>query len=482
MLCLPIELFARICETLAVSDIMSVTGTCRDLRKVRQGGYIPALTLYANAVKHPRRHAMLGRATHIRARKCGTRRLIGIMAEYAGYIASLHLRKVLIPNIAIVAPCVNLQILNISGMDIYSVAGLNTCRSLQVFKASRTSIEDISALSGLPALHTVIMTSSALAALPRLDAVRKLHIANTRVGDISSLAYATGLQNLDIVQTDVSDIAVLAALPIRKLKHSAAVHTAQQFSRPTLAKLAVCGQTLLPLPLYSIRDLRVCANLWKVVVKNALITDIGVLAECPHIRTLNIGYTRVTTVPVLPRLCKLIAHGCPLTDIENVGYAVGLVYLDVSQTGLQSLAGLEKCTVLETLVATNNQIREIDTLRALTRLKYCDIGHNYCRDLSPLQTCCNIRHLDITGNMVNTLEVVVHLAGLETLKVGGTRIYDINALQNCENLQYADISWTSVYELEPLRHCKKMHTLLVRGCPIADHTISDHIYNTMLPH
>ena len=482
MLHLPIELFARICENLLVADIMSVTGTCRDLRKVRQGGYIPAITLYTNAAKHPRRHAIMGRATHIRARKCGTRRLIGILADYAGHIASLHLRKVLIPNIAIVAPCVNLQILNISSMDIYSVDALAGCRNLHVFKASITPIEDIAALSGLPALHTVMMSGSALTSLPRLDAVRKLHIANTRVSDIGNLAYATGLQSLDIVQTDVSDIAVLAALPIRKLKHSAAVHTAQQFSRPTLAKLAVCGQTLLPLPLYSIRDIRVCANLWKVVIKNALITDIGALAECAHIRKLNIGYTRVTTIPVLPRLCKLIAHGCPLTDIENVGYATGLVYLDVSQTGLQSLAGLEKCVELETLVATNNQIREIDTLSALTRLVYCDIGQNYCRDLSPLQTCRNIRHLDITGNLVSTLATVLHLAGLETLKVGGTRIHEINALRKCANLQYADISWTSVYELEPLRHCKKMHTLIVRGCPIADHTISDHIYNTKLPH
>ena len=473
---LPIELFAKICENMQLSDTLSVSATCRSLHRVRQNGYIPNITLYATETKTPHPRRISGRATSIRARRCGTRSLIAILAGYADRVSHLHLRKVMVPNINIVSPCANLQVLNISCMDIYSVAALATCKHLRVFKANSTPIDDITALSNLPRLHTVLMDNSALASLPKLAALQTLSIQHTAVADIANLVHSVGLHDVNIAHTEVLDLASLAKLPLQRLKHSAPAPSADSFANTTLAKLAVVGSQLSPLPLYSIRALRVCKLLQILRVTGALITDIGTLVECPLIHKLDISHTRVSTVPVLPRLRKLVAVGCPLTDLQNIGSATGLVHLDVSMTGVQSLAGLEPCTRLATLVVSNNQVTTVCALRGMRDLAYCDISHNHCRDFSPMAECPAITHLDISSNPVNTLAAFAGLANLETLKAGCTNISDLKPLHRCARLAYLDINWTVVYDLAPLQ-LLDIRTLLVRGCPIADHTISDHIYN-----
>ena len=80
-----------------------------------------------------------------------------------------------------------------------------------------------------------------------------------------------------------------------------------------------------------------------------------------------------------------------------------LTRLDVERQDVQnieSLAGLEHCTALDTLNLFGSEIADLSPLSGLTTLTYLNLGHNQVADLSPLSSGWRCRPRSSLGWLV----------------------------------------------------------------------------------
>ena len=83
---------------------------------------------------------------------------------------------------------------------------------------------------------------------------------------------------------------------------------------------------------------------------------------------------------------------------------------DVS--GIESLAGLEHATALDTLNLWGNQIADLSALAGLTQLSYLNLGNNQVVDVGPLAGLTNLQWLSLWGNEVADVSALSELTKL----------------------------------------------------------------------
>jgi len=120
--------------------------------------------------------------------------------------------------------------------------------------------------------------------------------------------------------------------------------------------------------------------------------------------------------------------------------------LDLSDSGVQNLEGIEFCL----------NLRELDV---------SELG---LEDLAILEDCRAIIELDASGNRLSSASVLAVLDRIETLDLSGNQIEDISPIQSLVSLAYCDLSGNRISDLYPLSACPILKTLALRGNPIAD--------------
>ena len=147
-------------------------------------------------------------------------------------------------------------------------------------------------------------------------------------------------------------------------------------------------------------------------------------------RTLNKPEGRLTTDD-LASLTKL--------DVE---------WQDVS--GIESLAGLEHATALDTLNLWGNQIVDLSPLAGLTQLTHLNLGHNQVVDVGALAGLTNLKWLSLWGNEVADLSALAGLTKLTYLNLWGNQIEAVSALAGLTKLTSLDLGHNAVADVRPL--------------------------------
>jgi Leucine-rich repeat (LRR) protein len=166
--------------------------------------------------------------------------------------------------------------------------------------------------------------------------------------------------------------------------------------------------------------LRSCADLAQVYFSSTNVVDIGVLAELPRLVNVDLNDTKVDDISALgclPDLETLVMNGCAsVKDLTPLGNSRALVKLDISGTGITSLASLSNHRNLQILVAGGLDIDAIEAVSMIPSLEslYINNARNVI-DLKCLRHSKSLKALYIGGVTVTGVEALLDIKSLTIL-------------------------------------------------------------------
>lgn len=154
----------------------------------------------------------------------------------------------------------------------------------------------------------------------------------------------------------------------------------------------------------SLRDLDVSAN--------PGLKNLGKIAVAPALKTLDVSGTglKITAAGTLPEgLTLLSANGIQGTSISAL--PPGLQSLNLRQSGLDSLAGIEKLKGLRHLDVAGNALTELEALSKLHHLESLDASKNQIVSAQPLRALTSLRDVDLCDNRIGAPEDLGKIGG-----------------------------------------------------------------------
>ena len=201
------------------------------------------------------------------------------------------------------------------------------------------------------------------------------------------------------------------------------------------------------------------------------------IALMPYLKSLSVSNQTLDSVNFLATLSyleELSISDCRFSsgELEIIAALPSLKHLTLSDCGLSTIVGLENARNLETLILSNNTVRNLAPLSALQNLKILDLNHNAVTSVSdlsilanletldisynsivsidPLESCANLLNLNAAHNRINQISAVSNLTQLKVLNLASNGISDVSYLANCPALVELDISKNNVSDLSAL--------------------------------
>ena len=175
-----------------------------------------------------------------------------------------------------------------------------------------------------------------------------------------------------------------------------------------------------------------------------LVLAIGGCANDSATPPLLIDYTAATGIDEAFKACVAAHLGQdPDADIRAVD-AQTLKHLDCIDEGIESIAGIELFTALETLSLWENDIRDVSALSGLTQLRWLELGNNAISDIAPLSTLTGLERLGLSDNRLSDITSVQSMAGLEWLNLDNNRLSDVSALGPLEQLTWLTVEHNGI--------------------------------------
>ena len=152
---------------------------------------------------------------------------------------------------------------------------------------------------------------------------------------------------------------------------------------------------------------------------------------------------------------------------EDVSFLTSILARNDS---ISSLAGLENCTALDTLILTRNQITDITPLANLNNLKSLWLSSNQITDITPLANLNNLHTLWLYNNQIAEVEPLANLNNLHTLSLFSNQITDITPLANLNNLKSLWLRYNQIADTTPLANLNNLQKLYLYSNQITDIT------------
>jgi Leucine-rich repeat (LRR) protein len=208
--------------------------------------------------------------------------------------------------------------------------------------------------------------------------------------------------------------------------------------------------------------------------------DLSCLLGCVALRELGLqGCTQVTNEsfaglgPLLARLHKLDLSGCKqLTAISNLAPATSLRELNLADSGVADLRGLEKLVTLETLHVANIRAEDLSILRQCPRLVTLSANgditalESIIHSAAPSLVDCRL-HINDTVSALDSRS----LSCLRRCSVLRFRDFDCESLQGLEeipSLELLDVQRAGVNDVRSLAGCRALRELMLQGSLVSD--------------
>jgi Leucine-rich repeat (LRR) protein len=170
------------------------------------------------------------------------------------------------------------------------------------------------------------------------------------------------------------------------------------------------------------------------------------------------GKVMVSDPALREKLTKVLSLTGPLTG-ERAAEVRALQLMD---SRIEKLEGLECFSELEELGLSNNRVRDLSPLAGLTSLRKLELSRNRILDVSPLRSLTNLETLGLGTNCVTDLQPVAGLSKLRNLGVTFNYVRSIAPLAGMTQLQYVFLSGNYFKGgLTPLASLYELRTLFI---------------------
>ena len=384
--------------------------------------------------------------------------------------------------------------------DVTPLAGL---RSLTSLGLGDNAISNIAPLGKLTALQYLGIYSNSIAdisALKDLTSLGELYLANNAVSDLAPLAANAGLGAGDYVEAHGNPVACGSqAEPVRALRArgvwvsvDAVVLPAPQQLEATPGDGSVALRWRPPAECavdgYEFRlrtgdsptfgDWRSMDNGGETAhtvdgLANGLVHVIEVRAAGDgggHASQVKVALAATPSAPVAIADAKLSAgiaralavmaqRNSPPTasDAKRAGDTVVtqgqmamLTDLDLRQSGIADLRGLEHAVNLRTLLLGGNQVAGLSPLANLRFLSTLDLAGNGIADVSALAGLEGLQDLWLGANRLTDVAALGELANLTVLALDANEIVDVSPLAGLHGLQRLWLNENAIVDISPL--------------------------------
>ena len=191
-------------------------------------------------------------------------------------------------------------------------------------------------------------------------------------------------------------------------------------------------------------------------VVNIDVTDTADAAEwMPNVNL------RMAIREVLREKIRLPDH-TPLTE-DHLKY---LVNLDVRNSGISDLTGLEHATYLRDFGANGNQISDLTPLSGLVHLHTLTLRENQISDISPLANLTTLHRLNLSINQISNITPLENLTGLRWLNLERNQIDDLSVLRNLNILEELRLTGNLITNFSPIVNLTKLKELYIKDNPV----------------
>ena len=154
-----------------------------------------------------------------------------------------------------------------------------------------------------------------------------------------------------------------------------------------------------------------------------------------------------------------------LVGIQNLTSLTGLHLDENSIIDISSLSGL---TSLRVLSLFNNSITDISALSGLTSLSDLRLRSNSITDISALSGLTSLTFLGLRSNSITDINALSGLTSLAVLSLDNNSITDISALSGRTSLTEVHLQNNSITDISPLSGLTSLESLDLGGNSITD--------------
>ena len=251
-------------------------------------------------------------------------------------------------------------------------------------------------------------------------------------------------------------------------------------------------QTLRIVVAVDLAPLAACTALTALNAHSARIGDLGPLADCPGLRSLDLSFNpEVHDVGPLAACVALtdlnLVHSTHLVDIAALANCTGLVSLNVSGTRVVDVSPVARLTALTDFVADHAPVADLAPLEhtrvetvqamftnitAVPPVSRCvTLLLTGCRRLTSVDAlvfCTALHHLDIAGTRVAAVAPIASCTALVRLVLAQTPVVDLSPLARCTALERLDMGQTPVVDIGPLAFCTALRRLSLSETNVRD--------------
>lgn len=156
--------------------------------------------------------------------------------------------------------------------------------------------------------------------------------------------------------------------------------------------------------------------------------------------------------------------------------AIQLYYseLQLSESGIDEIEGLEKLFNLRKLYLNKNLITELKGLENLINLEVLDLSFNNITEIKGLDNLSKLKYLNLSCNKITEIKGLENLINLEKLDLSFNKITEIQNLDNLANLTRLNIYDNPILDLKGLNNLKNLTRLEI-------FTLNQKIYWNRIP-
>lgn len=163
----------------------------------------------------------------------------------------------------------------------------------------------------------------------------------------------------------------------------------------------------------------------------------------------NTSVQDITGIEGFANLSSLAVNNNGITSLKPLSACIYLEELQAGGNQLTSLEGLENTTLLWSVYLCDNSIEDISVLsRSAATLQKVYLRNNKISDLSALKDCANLTYLTVDNNQLTTLLPLENCNALCSVLAADNMITSVEGLLGCEQLAYLDLSGNGLTTLD----------------------------------